>query len=151
MALVGVEDPVRRVREPDRAVAGDDEVVGGVETDTVDRVHQEGGGQIGVQLFDAAAAMRALVDASIAGERTTVGELRVGDCDVELGLSRTPRQHAVPGDVADEQPVADPCRSLQPGRARRQSFRGVVGPELLPSDSHRSSWPDVSGPRYSSA
>ena len=83
VALPVVEDPVRRIGEPDRSVRGDDDVVRRVEPPALVPVDDGRAAAIGLVARDASQAVLAGEDAPVVVERVAVGEIgravEVGD------------------------------------------------------------------------
>ena len=126
VALGIVEDPVWRVAEPDRAVGGDDDVVGRVEPRPAEPVHDGRSRPIALVARDPAQAVLAGEDRAVVVERVAVGEVgRLEEDGVAVGVG--PAADRVASDVAPQHGVLvwdvdgplGPDRAAGVGRDRR--------------------------------
>ena len=130
MALVVAPDAVRRVAEPDRAVALDDEVVGRVEPLALPVLDERRQGPVAAQPLEPPMAVRAGEDRAVAVEGVAVLELRRLE-EHRRAVVGMPAQHPVVVDVApqDRAVLREPDRPLGPVGPGREAVEDGAGPE----------------------
>ena len=104
VALRVVEDPVRRIGEPDRAVGGDDDVVRRVEPPGPEPVDHRRARAVAFVARDPAPAVLAGEDRAVVVERVAVGEVRRLEQDL-IAVGIGPAADGVAPDVAPEDGV----------------------------------------------
>lgn len=133
MALLGPQDAVGGVAEPDRAVRLHDDIIGGVQPHVTEPLNQRlrqravARPHPGVTL-DGSAAVGALDDVPVEIEGASVGELDAGREDREVARLLAELENPVVGDVAeaDAPALGQPDRPLRPDRARADPLQHGV-------------------------
>ena len=153
VALVVVEDPVRRIGEPDRAVGRHDDVVRGVEPLALEPIHDRRPRPVRLVARHASRAVLAGEDPPVMIERVAVREIGRPD-ELRGAVGLRPAAHDVAPDVAPDDGivVGQVDRALGPDRAVGEpGDHGVRRDERLeswvaddPFDRHTIHAPDAS-------
>ena len=134
VALGVVEDPVRRIGEPDRAVGGDDDVVRRVEPPAPEPVDDRRARAVALVARDPAQAVLAGEDRAVVVERVAVGEVRRLEEDADRRRRPTSGGRRCSGRRSTgRRPRRGGRRGPRPRWRRRRA--GVIG---VPSGTRRS-------------
>src|SRR6266480_3588018 len=119
VSLVGAEDPVARVGEPDRAVGVDGRVIGRVELLALEGVDQDGPGAVVLAAPHSPGVVFHRDQPALVVARMPVRISGLGLVHADVAVVLAPPERAVVRDVAPDQaaPVAHPDRALAPERA----------------------------------
>ena len=126
VAFVIAEQAENRIGEPDRAVGFHHDVVRRVQPLAVEGIHQHGDRTVIFGSHDAASAMLAGDQPSLAVAGVAVGEIRRLAVDADRAGFLFPFDDALVGNVAAQQiaPVAEPHRTFGPAQSRGQPLHG---------------------------